>query len=129
LAIPSAKDDESGIERGQRVGNTNQYSIPVAVAVERVIRGKEDVGTIGNTQCVENLCASINPDVNIIVETFPVWVEVVVSDASRKTILLKSHDEKGGEDDVWEEGDEVNHFPIRLHPFDKGYSNKSPRKS
>ena len=34
------------------------------------------------------LCASINPDVNIIVKTFPVWVEVVVSDASRKTILF-----------------------------------------
>ena len=28
--------------------------------------------------------------------------------------LLKSHDEKRSEDDIWEEGDEVNHFPIRL---------------
>ena len=77
--------------------------MPVAVAVERVIGGKEDVSTVGNSQCVENLkgspvsitittnchlCASINPDVNIIVEALPVRVEVVVSDARSKTILF-----------------------------------------
>ena len=27
---------------------------------------------------------------------------------------MKSHDEEGGEDDIGEEGDEVDHFPIRL---------------
>ena len=27
---------------------------------------------------------------------------------------MKSHYEKGGEDNIGEEGDEVNHFPIRL---------------
>ena len=37
--------------------------------------------------------------------------------------LLQPHDEEGGEDDVGEEGDEVNHFPVGLEEKEKYYIN------
>ena len=37
--------------------------------------------------------------------------------------LLQPHDEEGGEDDVGEEGDEVNHFPVGLEETEKYFSN------
>ena len=36
---------------------------------------------------------------------------------------MQPHDEEGGEDDVGEEGDEVNHFPVGLEEKEKYYSN------
>ena len=35
---------------------------------------------------------------------------------------MQAHDEEGGEDDVREEGDEVNHFPVGLEETEKYYS-------
>ena len=36
---------------------------------------------------------------------------------------MQPHDEEGGEDDVGEEGDEVNHFPVGLEETEKYFSN------
>ena len=36
---------------------------------------------------------------------------------------MQPHDEEGGEDDVGEESDEVNHFPVGLEETEKYFSN------
>ena len=82
-----AKHHEPGVEGSEGVSDADEDGVPVAVAVEAVVGGEEDVRAVGHPEGVEYLRARVRPDVVIRVDSLPVRVQVVICDSCSKPIL------------------------------------------